>query len=253
LSLLLPLKTIFKHVILPPSGLYVIALLGLLLLGRRPRLGKTLLAVSIGSLWLISMPIVSDVLTRMVERYPALNLADAANAQAVVILGGGGQRGFAPEYSGPAAEPYLLERLSYGAYISKKTNLPVLVSGFHLEAHAMHDTLQRNFGLETRWIDDNAYDTFQNAQNSARILKADGITQIILVTRGTHMGRSMEEFAATGVKAIPAPAGVLTDRAYGIYRWLPDPDALLRSHMAIYEMLGEPVRMFLTASHLRRH
>jgi uncharacterized SAM-binding protein YcdF (DUF218 family) len=253
LSWLLPLKTLTKSLLLPPIGLLVLAAAGILLLRSRPKLGKALLIVSIGSLWLISMPIVSDVLTSWVERYPALDLADAAKAQAIVILGGGGQRAFAPEYSGPAAEPYLLERLAYGAYIAKKTGLPVLVTGFHLEAHAMHDTLLRNFDLDAKWIDDNAYDTFQNAQNSARLLAADGITQIILVTRGTHMGRSVQEFAATGLKVIPAPAGVLTRRSSGVFLWLPDPDALLRSHMAIYEMLGEPVRAFLTASHLRRH
>lgn len=250
--LLLLLKTLFKYLILPPTSLLLLAVLGVLLLRRRPKLGKALLIVSIGSLWLISTPIVSDALTRWVERYPALNLADAANAQAIVILGGGGQRGFAPEYLGPAAEPYLLERLAYGAYIAKNTGLPVLVTGFHLEAHAMQATLQRNFGTETKWIDDNAHDTFENAQNSARILKAEGIAQIILVTRATHMGRSVEEFAAAGLKVIPAPAGMLSRRDYGL-RWLPDPDALLRSHLAIYELLGETVRKFLAASHLRRH
>jgi uncharacterized SAM-binding protein YcdF (DUF218 family) len=253
LSLLLPLKTVFKHFLLPPAGLLFLALLGLLLLGRRPRLGRALLIASIGSLWLLAMPVVSDALTRMVERYPALNLADAANAQAVVILGGGGQRAFAPEYAGPAAEPYLLERLAYGAYVAKKTGLPVLVTGFHLEAHAMHDTLLRNFDIEAKWVDDAAYDTFQNAQNSARMLKAGGVQRIILVTRGTHMGRSVEEFAAAGLTVIPAPSGILSPRDFAIFRWLPDPDALLRSHMAIYEMLGEPVRAFLTATRLRQH
>jgi uncharacterized SAM-binding protein YcdF (DUF218 family) len=251
LSFLLPLKTLLNHLILPPSGLLLLALLGLIVLGRRPRLGKTLLIISVGSLWLLSTPIIADSLTRIVDRYPALSFADAAGAQAVVILGGGGQRGFAPEYSGPAAEPYLLERLAYGAYVARKTNLPVLVTGFHLEAHVMHDTLQRNFGLETKWIDDNAYDTFQNAQNSARMLKADGVTQIILVTRDTHMARSVKEFAATGLKVIPAPAGMLADRDSALFRWLPDTDALSRSHMAIYEMLGEAVRAFLSATHLR--
>jgi uncharacterized SAM-binding protein YcdF (DUF218 family) len=253
MSLLLPLKTLFKSLLLPPVSLLLLAVLGILLLGRRPKLARALLIASIGTLWLISVPVVSDALTGWVERYPALALADAAKAQAIVILGGGGQRIVAPEYSGPAAEPYLLERLAYGAYLAKNTGLPVLVTGFHLEAHAMHDTLLRNFDLETKWIDDAAYDTFQNAQNSARLLQASGITQIILVTRATHMGRSVEEFAATGLKVIPAPAGVLTRREWGIFRWLPDPDALLRSHMAIYELLGEPVRKFLTASHLRRH
>jgi uncharacterized SAM-binding protein YcdF (DUF218 family) len=253
LSWLLPLKTIFKNFILPPAGLLLLGMLGLLLLRRRPALARVCLVASIGLLWLLSTPVISDVLSRSVERYPAIDLRNAGNAQAIVILGGGGQRAFAPEYSGPAAEPYLLERLTYGAYLEKKTGLPVLVTGFSLEAHAMHDTLQRNFDIETHWVDDQAYDTFQNAQNSARLLQASGVHRIILVTRAAHMGRSVQEFTAAGLEVIPAPAGIFAQRDFGVFRYLPDPDALLRSHIAIYEMLGEPVRAFLSLSHLRRH
>jgi uncharacterized SAM-binding protein YcdF (DUF218 family) len=170
-----------------------------------------------------------------------------------VILGGDCQRTLAPEYAEAAAEPLLLERLSYGAYLAQRTSLPVLVTGFQIEARAMHDTLRRNFGIEARWIDSEAYDTFQNAANSSRLLKADGVRRIVLVTRATHMWRSVQEFTAAGFDVVPAPVGVLAQRDLGIFRWLPNPDALLRSYMAAYEMAGEPVRAFLTAAHLRRH
>jgi len=225
---------------------------GLLLLKRRPALARACLIAGFASLWLLSTPVISDVLTGWVERYPPLDLKGAADAQAIVILGGGGQRAVAPEYGGPAAEPLLLERLSYGAYLANKTGLSVLVTGFSLEARAMHDSLQRNFGVEARWIDDQAYDTFQNARNSARLLQADGVHRIILVTRATHMGRSVEEFTSAGLEVFPAPAGMLGPRDFGVLRYIPNPDALLRSHAAIYEMVGEPVRIFLAASHLRR-
>jgi uncharacterized SAM-binding protein YcdF (DUF218 family) len=249
---LLQLKTLLKDLVLPPSGPLLLALLGLLLLKRRPVLARICLIAGIGSLWLLSTPIVSDGITRLVERYPPLDLQLAANAQAIVILGGGGQRRVAPEYGGPAAEPLMLERLSYGAYLSQKTGLPVLVTGFSLEARAMHDTLQRNFGVEARWVDDRAYDTFQNARNSALLLKADGVHRIVLVTRATHMWRSVQEFTDANLDVVPAPVGILEDRDFGVLRFVPDPDALLRSHAAIYEMLGEPVRLLLSASHLRR-
>jgi uncharacterized SAM-binding protein YcdF (DUF218 family) len=249
---LLQLKTLLRELILPPAAPLLLALLGLLLLKRRPALARICVITGIGSLWLLSTPLVSDSITRLVERYPALNLQQAADAQAIVILGGGGQRSLAPEYAGPAAEPILLERLSYGAYLAQKTGLPILVTGFSVEARAMHDTLQRNFGIETRWTDDRAYDTFQNARNSARLLKAAGVHRILLVTRATHMGRSVQEFRDAGLEVVPAPVGILSDRDIGIYRYLPNPDALLRSHAAIYEILGEPVRMFLAATHLRR-
>ena len=252
LILLLQLKTFLKNALLPPSGFLLLALVGLLLLKRRPALARGCLIAGFASLWLLSTPVFSDLLTGWVERYPPLDLKGAANAQAIVILGGGGQRRVAPEYEGPAAEPLLLERLSYGAYLAKKTGLSVLVTGFSLEARAMHDSLLRNFEVEPRWIDDQAYDTFQNARNSARLLQADGVRRIILVTRGTHMGRSVEEFTSAGFEVFPAPVGILAPRDFGVLRFVPNPDALLRSHAAIYEMVGEPVRLFLSASHLRR-
>ena len=250
---LLHLKTLLKELILPPAGPLILALLGLVLLKARPRLARIFIVVGLGSLWLLSTPIVADALTGLVELYPPLDLHKVAERQAIVILGGGGQRAFAPEYQGPAAEPLLLERLSYGAYIAKKTGLPVLVTGFSIEARAMHDSLQRNFGVETRWIDDQAYDTFQNARNSARTLNAEGVHRIILVTHATHMRRSVREFADAGFDVVPAPVGMLAVRDFGVLRYFPNPDALLRSHTAIYELIGEPVRMLLSASHLRRH
>ena len=250
---LLHLKTLLKELILPPASLLILALLGLLLLKARPRLARIFMVVGLATLWLLSIPIVADALTALVDLYPPVDLRQAADAQAIVILGGGGERAMAPEYQGPAAEPYMLERLSYGAYLAKKTGLPVLVTGYSLEARAMHDSLQRNFEIETRWVDDQAYDTFQNARNSARILTAANVHRIILVTHATHMRRSVREFTEAGFEVVPAPLGMLAPRDYGVLQYFPNPDALVRSHIAIYELIGEPVRMLLSASHLRRH
>jgi uncharacterized SAM-binding protein YcdF (DUF218 family) len=207
----------------------------------------------LGSLWLLSTPLVANALERWVEEYPALDMQSAADAQAIVILGGGGQRAFAPEYAGPAAEPISLERLSYGAYLARKTALPVLVTGFHIEASAMRATLERNFDITPRWVDEDAFDTFQNATNSARLLNADHITRAILVTHATHMRRAVQEFSAAGISVIPAPLGMRYAAVVGVMTVVPNPDALLRADAALYELLGEPVRWFLAATHVRRH
>jgi uncharacterized SAM-binding protein YcdF (DUF218 family) len=250
--ILLRLKTLLKGAILPPTGPLLLAILGLFLLKRRPLLARTCLILGLGSLWLLSTPLVSDALAGLAEHYPPLDLRSAAGAQAIVILGGGGQRAFAPEYGGPAAEPLLLERLSYGAYIARKTGLPILVTGFHIEASAMRDTLLRNFDLAPRWVDDQSYDTFENARNSVRILKADAVHRIVLVTAATHMWRSVHEFTAAGAEVVPAPAGVLAPRDPGITRYVPNYFALLRACAAINELLGEPVRALFAFAHLRR-
>jgi uncharacterized SAM-binding protein YcdF (DUF218 family) len=116
----------------------------------------------------------------------------------------------------------------------------------------MRESLARNFGIPVRWIDDRAYDTFENARNSAQLLRADGVHRIVLVTSATHLWRATHEFSATGLEVVPAPAGVLAVRDTGALRYLPNPMALVRSYAATYELLGEPVRQLLWLSHLRR-
>jgi uncharacterized SAM-binding protein YcdF (DUF218 family) len=245
-------KTLVRNLILPPAGPLLLAIIGALLLRRRPRLARVLLALGLGSLWLFSLPGVADALTRLAEHYPPLDLAVPTQAQAVVILGGGGQRAYAPEYGGPAAEPLLLERLAYGAYVARRTGLPVLVTGFGVEAAAMRASLARNFGLEPRWVEDRSYDTFENARNSAALLRAQDIHRIVLVTSASHLWRAAHEFSAAGMQVVPAPAGVWAPRDGGLARYLPDAAALTRSYSATYELLGDPVRELLWLTHLRR-
>jgi uncharacterized SAM-binding protein YcdF (DUF218 family) len=251
--MLLYLKTLLKLVVIPPSGPLLLAAAGAFLLRSRPKLGRACLILGLGSLWLLSTPVISESLAGLTERYPAVDPQRAEGAQAIVILGGGGQRAFAPEYGGPAANPELLERLAYGAYLARKTGLPVLVTGFRIEAVAMRETLLRNFGIEARWVDDQAYDTFQNASNSARLLEADGVRHIILVTHATHEWRAAQEFVAAGFQVLPAPAGMRDPHAAGVLRFVPNADALSRGCAAINELLGDQVRVLLAASHLRRH
>ncbi len=250
---LLKLNTLLKSVIFPRAGPLLLAMIGVLLMRRRPLLARYCLIIGLGSLWLLSTPVVSDVLSELAEHYPPLDLRSASDAQAIVILGGGGQRAYAPEYGGPAAEPLLLERLSYGAYVARKTGLPILVTGYKIEAAAMRATLQQNFDIDPRWVDGEAYDTFENARNSVRLLKADGVRRVILVTRATHMWRSVQEFTSAGIEVVPAPVGVRTIRDFGVSRFIPNSSALVRASGAVNELLGEPVRRLLAAAHLRGH
>ena len=196
----------------------MLALLGLVLLKARPTFGRICIGAGLASLWLLSTPIVSDALTGLVELYPPLDFRQAAQRQAIVILGGGGERAFAPEYGGPAAEPLLLERLSYGAYIAKKTGLPVLVTGISLEAARCTIRCSEILALRRAGSIRQAYDTFENARNSARILTAENVHRIILVTRATHMRRAVQEFTAAGFDAVPAPVGMLAARDFGVLR-----------------------------------
>jgi uncharacterized SAM-binding protein YcdF (DUF218 family) len=254
---LLHLKTLIRGLALPPAGPLLLGATGLILWKRRPALARTLLLVALVSLWALSMPLLADALEALADRYPPVDLRKASAAQAIVILGGGGQRAFAPEYGGPAAGPILLERLAYGAYLARATDLPILVTGYHVEASAMQATLERNFDTSARWVDNESYDTFENARNSVRLLKAVGIERIVLVTHATHMRRSVNEFTSAGALVVPAPLGMRkageTDLFDRLWACVPNADALLRSYAAAYELAGEPVRALLAYMHVRRH
>jgi len=245
-------KSILRNLILPPTGLLILAFVGLLLSRRHRRLGNTLIATSLGFIWLGSLPVVADWLQRQAERYPPLDLSRPVSAQAIVILAGGDVR-TAPEYGGMAIAGDTLERVDYGAYIARRTSLPVLVTGSAGEAEAMRATLVRNLNVTPRWVENRSGDTFENARFSARLLHADHVSRIILVTTGTHEWRAVHEFMAAGLEVVPAPVGTWTPGgSLEVTSFVPDVGALVHSHQAIYELIGEPVRELFAALHLRR-
>jgi uncharacterized SAM-binding protein YcdF (DUF218 family) len=256
--MLITLKFALRGLVLPPAGPLLLAGLGTWLLARR-RTGeaarKTALAlvvVSLAALWLLSTPVVAEALTRLAERYPALDPGAPVRGQAIVILSGGAAR-VAPEYGGPAVGLETLERVSYGAYLARRTALPVLVSGTGPEAQAMRATLARDFGITARWVNGESRDTFDDAQLSARLLEADGVARIVLVTSATHEWRAAHEFESAGLAVEPAPVDVWAPQPRDLRAYLPDAAGLLRSRQALHEILGDRVRRFLAVTHLRRH
>jgi len=245
------LKALGRGLILPPTGSLIVTLLGVILIWRRRRLGWAVFVVGFASLWLLCTPIVSDRLSALAEGYPALNPSQPVNAQAVVVLGGGGVRNNAPEYNGGVVESIVLERLTLAAFLARHYSLPLAVSGAPTEVAAMSETLSRNLGVTPRWIEGNSRDTYENARLSARILLPAGIKRIVLVTNSAHEWRAAHEFMAAGCDVVPAPAGVLVQREQGVFKLIPSPAALLRSHDAVYELIGEPMRRLQAALGVR--
>jgi uncharacterized SAM-binding protein YcdF (DUF218 family) len=254
--MLITLKIILRTLILPPAGLLLLATLGLWLSRQRAtraaRAGCLLLGAALLALWLLATPVVASALTRLAQRCPPLDLSQPVNAQAIVLVGGGSARDFAPEYGGPMVGSELLERVTYAAFLVRRTGLPVLVSGSAQEALAMRASLARDFGIRTRWVEGQSRDTFQNAAYSSRLLRADGVTRIVLVTSGDHEYRAVQEFAGAGLEVVPAPTDLWAPRPFSVIRYLPDPVALWHSSEALYEFLGNLARESFALTHLRR-
>jgi uncharacterized SAM-binding protein YcdF (DUF218 family) len=233
--------------VLPPTGPLLLALAGLALLGRRPRLGRALAWLGVVGLLALSLPVVSHALLRLLEP-AALDLQRTGDAQAIVILGGGVRRN-AAEFGGDTLARLTLERVRYGALVARTTRLPVLVSGGSVsggtaEAALMKRVLEQEFNVEVRWSEDRSRDTRSNAAESATILLPAGIRRVLLVAHGFDMPRASAEFASAGFQVMPAPTVIAGER-FGFdhpVELLPSMSALQGSYYALYELLAEAVR-----------
>src|SRR5206468_2400197 len=136
-------------------GPLVVAVIGLLLLRRRPRLGRAIAAFGVVLLLVLSTPIVAILLVRALDDSPVIDIGAAKSAQAIVILGGG-IRLNAAEYGGDTLNRLTLERVRYGARVARLTGLPILVTGGSVhggqtEARLMQDALEHEFDVPVRW------------------------------------------------------------------------------------------------------
>ena len=233
---------IIESILLPPlATLLMLALAAWV--GRRHRRAAWALAVLACSLLLaFSLPAVSSRL-RLTLEGPPLNAAEAAAAQAIVVLGSG-NRTPAPEYGHDVVNGVTLDRLRYAAHLQRLLHKPILVTGGSptgrplSEGEAMQDSLMADFHTEARWVESTSENTFENARNSYAILVPLGVTQVIIVTDGWHMRRAHFAFMQAGFKVLDAPSSLGGIPAQTALAWIPSADALSGSQLMLREWLG---------------
>ena len=246
---------ILEQLILPPGGFIFLAVLGLVLMRRKQRLGLYITASSLALLFLASLPATAFLLMSWLEPEPtsALKVNQISHnavqtgkqPQAIVILGAG-RRYHAPEYAGDIPNAFALERIRYGVWLARRTLLPVLVTGglgakYSLsEAELMKKVIESEYALPVRWTETESRTTYENAQYSAPILKAEGIESIYLVTHALHMKRSVASFEEFGLTVFPAPTAFnsASRKGMGLGHFLPSAKALNQTTQAFHEWLG---------------
>lgn len=231
-----------SSLVLPPTSLIVLTLLGLALVRSRPRLAIAMIAVSQVALLALTTPAVARLIAGPLEP-PPLAADGLKPAQAIVILAGGLSRN-AVEWGGETVNDFTLQRVRYGAHLARQSGLPIYVTGGvpgkakHSEANLMAQVLTRDHGLPPKWIDNAAETTRGNAQMAARDLLPLGITQVVLVTTAIHMPRSKQAFEAAGFTVIPAATDYTAQRPFTFEQLVPSIGALRVSHYALREWVS---------------
>jgi len=239
---------VIKTLLLPVSSLLILSIYGGFYVIRTKGSGGIILMTPLILLFLLSLPVVATSLGQFQQQYDVLDesLIKDVNPQAIVVISGG-SHGFAPEFELTMdVNSRTLMRARYAAYLAKKIQLPLLVSGGSVlenkaetEATALTAVLQNEFNTPVKWYEDQSRNTAENAIYSQKILAKEGIKRIILVTHAIHMGRAVKQFERVGLTVIPAPTSLFSHTKLDIFSFLPSASALEMSSMAIHECLGE--------------
>jgi len=240
-------KAVLKTLLLPPISLLIIALAALLCRWRVARGVDRLAACCVAAVLILSVPAVATLLVDSLGVPPVFAASSCQDCGAIVILSGGVRKN-APEYGGDTVSGLTLERIRYGAYVARLTHLPVLVSGGHPqdskpEAELMREVLENELGVAVRWVERDSDNTHENALFSARILRAENVTKIVLVTHGFDMRRATAEFEAAGISVVPAATNLPSREPATLLDWVPSMPGLQLSFYALYEIGGNVVRV----------
>ena len=251
-------KPLLTSLLMPPLAPLLLALLGALLVFRKKRGGRSLVALSVVMLWLLSCDGMAVWLARhALPQFAAISTPQlqTRRVQAIVVLGGG-LLPDAPEYGG-IAQPSATTaaRLRYGVWLARQSGMPLAFSGGAgwgtdgmkpaSEADVAARVALQDYGFTLRWAEGASRDTSSNARLLAPILQRDGVQRIALVTHAGHMPRALAAFERAGITVTPAPMGFVLPAEHGFRQWLPSARGLLTNQQVLHECLGLVVGQFI--------
>ena len=256
---LLSWKPVAGTLLLPPVPWLVLIGLGCWMRPRRGGVGSIVVLAALVGLWLSHCQAIGLLLERAITPATALTAAQVselghrlAARKPVVLVLGGGVLGLAPEYGEAHLTEGAAERLRYGVWLARQVHAPLMFSGGvgHAQTGSVSEAAVaarmalRDHRLTLQWLETDSRDTRENARFSLRQLRAEGITDLLLVTHGYHMRRALRTFeqeaARIGLSAriVAAPMGLGINEMTPLQRWLPSLDGHERVRRALHEGLG---------------
>jgi uncharacterized SAM-binding protein YcdF (DUF218 family) len=236
------ISAVAAFLIIPPMNCLAAACLGAVL--HRRRLGRVLLAVGLGGLIVLAMPLVSGTLLSGLERGISTTPPEGDKPAAIVILSGDEADILEGGRATTMVGHLTLERERAGALLARRTGLPVLVTGGVIEpgdptlAAIMTQSLLQDFGVVATWKEEKSKDTWENAALSAAILRSAGIHSVYVVTHAWHMRRALIAFRAAGIVATAAPVALDEPPRVAWHNLVPRVSSWQASFYAMHEWIG---------------
>lgn len=237
--------------LLQPFGwLFVLTALGLAWAWRRSQTRRKLIpAISLFALlWLLCVPLTSHFALGLLEwGYPPGKQVPG-DVSMIVVLSGGMAYGdeLVPEshLTNDTVQRCFAAAELYHAVPGKK----LLLSGGKVDdrnngpqlADAMKEWMKRlKVPAETMLVENSSKSTYENAVESARILKQHKIDRVILVTDAAHLPRAARCFRSQGIEVVPWGCRYRSrPLKFSPMLFVPHPSAAEGTEAAIHEWLG---------------
>ncbi len=207
-----------------------------------------LLFVPLLSLAVISMPAAAYLALRSLESYSSPLDERPADAEAIVVFSAGVQpaRGLRVR---PEMDEDTLDRCLEAVRLYKKGPPCLIVaSGGKVDpeevgptyAAVMADFLEQ-LGVKSSDLvrEESSRTTYENAVESARLLKERGVSRVVLVVDAVDMYRAAACLRKQGVEVVPAPCHYRAARfRFSIAAFVPSPGAAVNVQRVWHEWLG---------------
>jgi len=237
------LKKILGNLLMPLPLLFILVLIGLFLLTlKQKKMGLFFFIPSIISLFLLSLPIVTQQLIDSTEnKYTVFDTNKHKKLHYILVLG----CQIKPNKNRPANSQLgacSLSRLVEGLRIARKyPQAKLIVSGYGYGGTTSSELMKKtaySLGLHHTRVLTNpkAKDTAQEAKLLAyRLVDA----KVALVTSAAHMSRSIDLFNQQGIDVIAAPTDFYALNLQPLWRqFIPSPESLLAITAHQHEILG---------------
>jgi uncharacterized SAM-binding protein YcdF (DUF218 family) len=251
-------KPYVTALVMPPVPFLLLVLAGARLMFRRRLLAWLLVLLGVLGVWFTGTTALAQGLrVWLLKPPPALTEQQVAELKraprtAIIVLGGG-RRELAPEYGLSTLTARSIDRLRYGVWLAKETNLPLGFSGGvghgaepgPSEAEIAQRIAEREFGRPLKFVESNSRDTRENAVRTVALLEPQGIEQIVIVSHAYHLPRALKNFqrVAEGrnVRFVAAPMGVTRDGRLRALDWLPTAGGFEEVRITLHEIIGRVV------------
>ena len=246
------LKPYITAIVFSPTLLLLGIAFGIWISSKKPKLGKPVAIFSTALLWIYSTSAFNFWLSQsLLTQYTPITAQElrAQGVQAIVVLGGGVETGQPDGIQ--QLQSTALDRLRLGIELSRKTGIPVMVSGgkgwgaesdSEDEAEISKRVAREAFQYEIKWTESDSRDTKENATNTKELLFKQGISKIALVTHFWHMPRSLNAFQNVGFEVSPAPMGFAANKKVDLISLLPSGAALTSSAAIFRELVAQTMQ-----------